>query len=261
MSCKSVCVPVPAHVISDWRQQGMLCLTGESLCPRLLQMGWKMIKISMMPGPISQFLMEPGGTNYSAAGLGKKIPPPWNITAQLSAFMAAQNFSWYQLFSFGKDKVLESTALFCCCNFLKKFPLLPERIASHEYACMCRLWASQESRVASTGILPAGCPRSCQCLPVQPPSGSQHKLVACLVELIWKNTPKHSALPKKINFNTVTNVFLPSTTKFTERKVDKKEQNAGRFSIWRAGVRAALIDCWDFFITSEIMLSLWDVVE
>lgn len=197
MSCKSVCVPVPAHVISDWRQQGMLCLTGESLCPRLLQMGWKMIKISMMPGPISQFLMEPGGTNYSAAGLGKKIPPPWNITAQLSAFMAAQNFSWYQLFSFGKDKVLESTALFCCCNFLKKFPLLPERIASHEYACICRLWASQESRVASPGILPAGCPRSCQCLPVQPPSGSQHKLVACLLELIWKNTPKHSALPKK----------------------------------------------------------------
>lgn len=118
-----VCVPVSAHVISDWRQEGMLCHTGESMCPRLLQMGWKMIKISMMPGPISQFLMEPGGTNYSAAGLGKKIPPPWNITAQLSAFTAAQNFSWHQLFSFGKDKILESTALFCCCNFLKKFSL------------------------------------------------------------------------------------------------------------------------------------------
>lgn len=179
----------------------MLCLTGEYLCPRLLQMGWKMIKISMMPGPISQFLMEPGGTNYSAAGLGKKIPPPWNITAQLNTFMAAQNFSWHQLFSFGKDKILESIALFCCCNFLKKFSLLPERIASHEYACICRLWARQESRVASPGMLPAGCPRGAahfQCLPVQPPSGSQHKLVACLLEVIWTNTPKCSnALPKE----------------------------------------------------------------
>lgn len=154
-----VCVPVSARVISDWRREGMLCHTGESLCPRLLQIGWKMIKISMMPGPISLFLMEPGGTNYSAAGLGKKIPPLWNITAQLSAFMAAQNFSWHQLFSFGKDKILESTALFCCCNFLKKFSLLPERIASHEYACVCRLWASQKSRVPFPGILPAGCPR------------------------------------------------------------------------------------------------------
>lgn len=72
---------------------------------------------------------------------------------------------------------------------------------------------------------------------------------------------KAQCIAQKNNFNTVTNVFLPSTTKFTERKVDKKEQNAGRFSIWRAGVRAVLIDCWDFFITSEIMLSLWDVVE
>lgn len=183
-----VCVPVSAHVISDWRQE-------EMLCPRLLQMGWKMIKISMMPGPISQFLMEPGGTNYSAAGLGKKIPPPWNITAQLSAFMAAQNFSWHQLFSFGKGKILESTALFCCCNFLKKFSLLPERIASHEYACVCQLWASQESRVPFPGILTAGCPRGAapfQCPPVQPPSGSQHKMMACLLEMIWTNAPKHS---------------------------------------------------------------------
>lgn len=181
-----------ARVISNWRKEGVPCHAGESLCPRLLQMGGEMITISMMLGLISQFLMEPGGTNSSAAGLGKKIPPPWNITAQLSAFMASQNFSWHQLFSFGKDKILESTALFCCCNFLKKFSLLPERIASHEYACVCRLWASQESRVPFPETLPAGCPRGAahfQCLPLQPPRG--HKLMACLLEVIWT---KHSAI-------------------------------------------------------------------
>lgn len=153
-----VCVYVYLHMWSDWRKGGMLCHTGEFPCPRLLQMGWEMIKISMMPGPISQFLMEPGGTNYSAAVLGKKIPPPWNIIAQLSTFTVAQNFSWHQLFSFGKDKILESTALFCCCNFLKKFSLLPKRIASHEYACVCRHRASRENRVPFPGSLPEGCP-------------------------------------------------------------------------------------------------------
>lgn len=149
----------------------------------------------MMPGPISQFLMEPGGTNYSAAGLGRKIPPPWNIIAQLSTFTVAQNFSWHQLFSFGKDKILESTAPFCCCNFLKKFSLLPERIASHEYACIRRHWASQ----GNGGAFPRepACRMSWRGWPLPVPiSLASHWVLAQtsgLSEVIWTNVPKHSA--------------------------------------------------------------------
>lgn len=104
MSYKSVCVCVCAHMCFQTEGRGDALLfshMGEFLCSRLLRSRQKMIKIIMMPGLISQLLMEPRGINYFSSWAGKENSPSMkhystveHIDGCTKLFMASAIFFW-----------------------------------------------------------------------------------------------------------------------------------------------------------------------